>query len=100
MSEIRYRQVVSDQLTIERLPDGSTAILDQRSKNVHSLNASATVVWEACKQGATLAEVRQALEAKAGAPVDEALAQGALAQLHNVSLLETDSPVPAELSAA
>ena len=100
MSEARYSQVISDQLTIERLPDGSTAILDQRTKNVHSLNVSATVVWDACKNGATLAEVRKALELKACAPVDESLAEGALAQLHNVNLVQTDTPVAAELSAA
>ena len=100
MSEIRYRQVVSDQLTIENLPDGSTAILDQRSKNMHSLNSSASVVWNACKEGATLAEIRKALEAKVGAPVDETLAQSAVAQLHGANLIQADAPVPADLSAA
>ncbi len=100
MSEIRYRQVVSDQLTVENLPDGSTAILDQRSKNVHSLNSSASVVWNACKEGATLAQVRKALEAKVGAPVDETLAQSAIAQLHGANLIQSDAPVPADLIAA
>jgi hypothetical protein len=93
MAEIRYLQVVSGQLTIEKLPDGSTAILDQRTKNVHSLNVSATVAWEACKGGATLAEVRRALELRAGAPVNDAIAEGALAQLHHVNLIESDAPV-------
>ncbi|HXP88792.1 MAG TPA: PqqD family protein [Bryobacteraceae bacterium] len=100
MSEIRYLQVVSGQLTIEKLPDGSTAILDQRTKNVHSLNASATVVWEACKGGATLAEVRRALELRAGAPVNEVIAQDALAQLHHVKLIEPDAAVPELRNAA
>ena len=100
MSDIRYTQVVSEQLTIEKLPDGSTAILDRRTKNVHSLNLSATVVWEACKGGATLAEVRRALELRAGAPVDETLAQSALTQLQKVDLIQTDAPVAPELSAA
>jgi hypothetical protein len=100
MSEIRYLQVVSGQLTIEKLPDGSTAILDQRTKNVHSLNVSATVAWEACKQGATLAEVRRTLELRTGVPVDEAIAKGALAQLHRANLIESDAPVPEQLNPA
>ena len=99
MADIRYTQVVSGQLTVEKLPDGSTAILDQRSKNVHSLNVGATVAWEACKAGATLAEVRHALELKAGAAVDETFAQSALAQLQKAELIAVDGPA-AELTAA
>src|SRR5579871_3176845 len=100
MGEIRYLQVASGQLTIETLPDGSTAILDQRTSNVHSLNASATVAWEACKGGATLAEVRRALELRAGVPVDESMAQSALNQLHQVKLIESDGPVPEQVKSA
>jgi hypothetical protein len=100
MAEIRYLQIASGQLTIEKLPDGSTAILDQRTRNVHSLNVSATVAWEACKDGATLAEVRQALELRAGVPVDETFAQSALAQLHQVNLIESNAPVPEQVRSA
>lgn len=100
MADIRYTQVVSGQLTVEKLPDGSTAILDQRSKNVHSLNVGATVAWEACKAGATLADVRRALELRAGAPVDETVALSALSQLHEAKLVDTDAPSAADVSAA
>src|SRR5258708_24651111 len=98
ISEIRYAEVTSADLTVERLPDGSTAVLDQRSKDVHSLNPSATIVWEACSPGATLAEVRKALEAKVGTPVDEAVALNALSQLQNVNLIQTDAPVPESMA--
>ncbi len=99
-SEIRYTQVTSPEIAVEKLPDGTTAVLDQRSKDIHSLNASATVVWEACKQGATLAEVRRALEAHMGTTVDEELALSALTQLSKVSLIHADAPVPAQVTDA
>jgi hypothetical protein len=94
-SEIRHTQVTSTDIVVEKLPDGSTAVLDQRSKDIHSLNSSATAVWEACKRGATLADVRKALEAHMGTTVDEELARSALSQLSKVSLIHSDAPVPA-----
>ena len=58
------------------------------------------MVWEACKEGATLAEVRQALEFRAGAPVGEAVAQSALAQLQSVKLIGTNDPALEQTTAA
>jgi hypothetical protein len=99
-SEIRYTQVTSTDLIVEKLPDGSTAVLDQRSKDVHSLNSSAAMAWEACEQGATLAQVRKALETQAGTPVDEEVALSALAQLRKVNLIRSDAPVPEPMNPA
>ena len=93
-NEIRYTQVVPTEFAVEKLADGTTAVLDRRSMSVHSLNASATVVWEACKQGATLAQVRQALEIQSGKPVDDEIAISALSQLKSVNLITPNSPVP------
>ncbi len=98
-SEIRYTQVISPEISVEKLPDGTTAVLDQRSKDIHSLNSSATVVWEACKQGATLAQVRQALEAHIGTTVDEELAMSALSQLGKVKLIQSNAPAPEAMTA-
>jgi hypothetical protein len=97
MAEFRYTQAASGEFTVEKLPDGSTAILDRRTGSVHSLNASATVAWEACKNGATLAEVRHALELRAGAPIDEALAHSALDQLQKVNLIDSKGIVPEQV---
>jgi len=77
----------------EKLADGSTAIFDQRSKNVHSLNPSATVVWETCAGGATLVQIQAALERRFGAPVDFEVAEHAVAQLRQSGLIESDEPV-------
>jgi PqqD family protein of HPr-rel-A system len=86
-----FRQSGTESLSIERLPDGSTAIVDNRSKSVHSLNPSATLVWEACAEGAAFAEIHAAVEQQAGVAVDAELIRQALAQLQRVNLIESPS---------
>jgi hypothetical protein len=98
VSEIRYAQVASTDLAVEKMGDGTTAVLDRRSMSVHSLNASASVVWEACGRGATLTQVRRALELQCGRPVEEEIAVGALAQLEQVKLIASDSALPAVIN--
>jgi hypothetical protein len=94
VKQTRYTQVALTDLAVEKLVDGSMAVLDYRTMSVHSLNASASVAWEACTQGASLAEVRRALETQGGRPVGEEIALSALAQLQQVKLITTDSAVP------
>jgi hypothetical protein len=91
-----FSQVGVESLSIERLSDGSTAIVDNRVKSVHSLNPSATLVWEACANGATAAQIGKAIEAKSGSPVDAEVVQLALAQLQRANLIESEAPISAE----
>ncbi len=91
-----FSQVGVESLTIERLSDGSTAIVDNRVKSVHSLNPSATLVWDACALGATVAQIREAIEAQSGSPVNDEVIRQALAQLQLANLIESESPVSAE----
>lgn len=91
-----FSQVGVESLTVERLSDGSTAIVDNRVKSVHSLNSSATLVWDACAQGATVAHICEAIEAKSGSPVDAEVIHQALAQLQRANLIESESPISAE----
>ena len=91
-----FSQAGVESLTVERLSDGSTAIVDNRVKSVHSLNPSATLVWDACGQGATIEQIRQAIEAKSGSPVDAEVIHQALAQLQRANLIESESPISAE----
>ncbi len=91
-----FSQAGVESLTIERLSDGSTAIVDNRVKSVHSLNPSATLVWEACARGATVEQIREAIEAQSGSPVDAEVIHQALAQLQRANLIESASPVSAE----
>ncbi len=91
-----FSQVGREALTIERLSDGSTAIVDNRAKSVHSLNPSATLVWDACAQGATVARIQAAIEAKSGFPVETESIHQALAQLQRANLIESDAPMAME----
>jgi len=79
-------------LAVEQLPDGSTAIFDERSKSVHSLNPSATVVWRACASGATLPQIMAALADRFSGPVDAEIANHAIAQLQQSKLIESKTP--------
>lgn len=87
-----FSQVKS--LTIDRLSDGTTAILDNRVKSVHSLNRSATLVWEACANGATMTQIHETVQAKLGYSVEAEMVHQALAQLQRANLIESESPVP------
>jgi hypothetical protein len=98
MSENIFSQIGVEALSAEKLADGSTAIFDQRSKSVHSLNPSSTAVWEACAQGATVADIKKALEAKFGSPVDMDVIRLAIQQLQQVNLIESASPLPMEIA--
>jgi len=95
VSDQVFCQSGTESLSVEKLPDGSTAIVDNRSKSVHSLNPSATLVWEACATGATFAHIRAAVESQTGAPVDSDAIRQALAQLQRVNLIEGPSSLPA-----
>lgn len=94
-SENRYYRAKNDQLLIERLADGSLAICDRRSRCIHSLNASVARVWEACADGATLAEIAAALEGHFGTPVEDEVLHGAISQLQSARLISSDEPLAA-----
>jgi len=87
-----FSQPNSPSLVVEQLPDGSTVIFDERSKSVHSLDPSATVVWRACAAGATLPRIVEALAAHFGAPVNVEVASNAIAQLQQAKLIESGAP--------
>jgi hypothetical protein len=91
VSDQVFCQSGTESLSVGKLSDGSTAIVDNRSKSVHSLNPSATLVWEACAKGATVAHIHAAVENQAGAPVDADAIRQALAQLQRVNLIESSS---------
>jgi len=87
-----FKQSELERLAVEKLPDGSTVIFDERSKSVHSLNPRATVVWRACASGATVPRIMEALADHFGGPVDVEVANHAIAQLQRVNLIESDAP--------
>jgi Coenzyme PQQ synthesis protein D (PqqD) len=94
--ETIYRQSGMESLAAEKLSDGSTAIVDGRSNSVHSLNPTATLVWEACAKGATFARIQAAVESQTGGPVDPEIVRHALTQLERVNLIESAGGFPVE----
>ena len=87
-----FRQIATERLTVEKLTDGSTAIFDDRSKCVHSLNPSATLVWNACAGGATLSQIAATLGQNSG-PSDEQTALQAILQLQKAELVTAEMSI-------
>jgi len=92
VSDQIFHQSGLESLCVEKLADGSTAIVDSRSKSVHSLNTSATLVWEACAKGATFAQIQAFVETRIGTLVEADVIRQALAQLQQANLIESESP--------
>jgi hypothetical protein len=95
--ETSFSQRATAHLWVEKLPDGSMAILDEHSRDMHSLNPSAAAVWEACGNGATLAQVTSAVEQKFGGIGDEAVTDG-LGQLQRAKLVEAAGAASATMT--
>jgi len=96
MQEKVFRQANGDWIQIEKLPDGSMAILDKRSKNLHSLNPSATALWEACAEGATLARITAAVQETYGAAITPEVIREAVTRLQSAHLIESEVSLPLE----
>jgi PqqD family protein of HPr-rel-A system len=86
--EFRVRRIPSENLVIEKLPDGSTAVFDSRSGAVHSLNASAAAAFEACRQSRTVADVARAMSDALDGPVTGDFARAAIWELEAAGLVE------------
>src|SRR5262249_11811979 len=65
-------------------------------KSVHSLNSSATLVWQACAPGATFGQICEFVDGKSGVAADPAIIRQALAQLQRANLIESESPISVE----
>ena len=90
-SEYRVRRIQSTSLVIEKLPDGSTAVLDTRIGTVHSLNSSAAAAFEACRESCTGAALARAMSERLNAPVSEDLASVAVSELLAAGLVVRSS---------
>lgn len=90
-SEYRVQRIQSTSLVIEKLPDGSTAVLDTRIGTVHSLNSSAAAAFEACRESCTGAALARAMSERLNAPVSEDLALAAVSELLAAGLVTRSS---------
>jgi Coenzyme PQQ synthesis protein D (PqqD) len=79
----------SDALVINRLPDGSTVILDAENEAVFALNSTAGAAWDACSNPTTLARVTENMQRSFDPGISEELAEEAILQLHDKKLVTT-----------
>ena len=82
----------SDALVVNKLPDGSTVIVDTGNETVFALNAAAGAAWDACSAPTTLAGVTESMQRSFDPGISEELAEEAILQLHDKKLLKTSGP--------
>ena len=79
----------SSNLVVNRLPDGSTLIVDAVNERVFSLNATAGAVWDACSEPTTLAKVTESMRCSFDGGTTKELAEEAILQLQDKKLVKT-----------
>jgi hypothetical protein len=79
----------SNDLLVNKLPDGSQVILDTKSETVFALNATAGAAWDVCGSPTTLSKVTEDMQRSFDAGVTEELALEAILQLQKQKLVTT-----------
>jgi hypothetical protein len=91
---LEVRQIRPNSFVTEKLPDGSTAVLDTATTTVHSLNLSAAAAFEACRETKTVPQLMQSMGEILGAPVTEEVALAAVSELDMAGLVSCSEPMP------
>ncbi len=86
---MQVERINSDALVVNKLPDGSTVIVDAKNETVFALNATAGAAWDACSDSTTLAGITKSMQRSFNPSIDEELAQEAILQLHDKNLVKT-----------
>jgi hypothetical protein len=84
-------QRARNDFSVNALPDGSRVILDSKGERVYALNATAGAAWDACGSAVTLAEVSISMSKSLQVPVNEEMAEEAIARLQQQNLVTTSS---------
>lgn len=79
----------SDALVVNKLPDGSTVIVDSKHETVLALNATAAAAWDACSGPATLSQITQHMQGSLDPKITEEFAEAAVLQLQEKNLVRT-----------
>jgi hypothetical protein len=79
----------SNDLLIDKLPDGSKVIVDAQSETVFALNATAGAAWDACNRPTTLSQVTEDMQRSLDPRITEELALEAILQLQDRKLVTT-----------
>jgi len=86
---MQVERINSDALVVNKLPDGSTVIVDAKNETVFALNATAGAAWDACDSSTTLAGVTESMQRSFDPEISEELAEEAILQLHGKNLVKT-----------
>jgi hypothetical protein len=91
---MRVERTNSNDLRVDKLPDGSKVIVDQKSETVFALNATAGAAWDACSHPTTLSEVAKDMQRSIDTRITEELALEAILQLQEKKLVTTSGSSP------
>jgi len=83
---------------VEKLPDGSTVVLDTVTKTVHSINQAAAAAFEACRERQTVARLATAMQEILQSPVTEEMALEAVWELQRAGLIACSGSRPPEVA--
>jgi hypothetical protein len=83
-----------DALVVNKLPDGSTVIVDAKNETVFALNATAGAAWEACSDPTTLSGVTERMQHSLDPAITEELAEEAILRLQEQNLVKTSGTQP------
>jgi hypothetical protein len=86
---MQVERMNSNDLIVEKLPDGSKVIVDPDNETVFALNATAGAAWDACDRPTTLAKVAQDMRRSLDPRITEDLALEAILQLQERKLVTT-----------
>jgi hypothetical protein len=84
----------SDALVVNKLPDGSTVIVDGNNETVFALNATAGAAWDACSAPTTLSGVTERMRRSLDLNISEEVAEAAILQLQEQKLVKTSGAQP------
>jgi len=76
-------------LVVEQVGD-ETIVYDHKTKEAHSLNRTASIVWRNCDGQHSVSELAAIVRVDLGIDADESIVQYALDRLYSAQLLETD----------
>lgn len=79
----------SNELLVDKLPDGSRVIVNPQSETVFALNTTAGAAWDACSCPTTLSKVTEDMRRSFDARMTEELALEAISQLEAKKLVTT-----------
>jgi hypothetical protein len=82
-------------LVVESLPEGGLLVMEPEAGRSHTLNAAASVVWQAWSGGERdVAALAARIAAATELPADEGIAHTALARLKDAGLVREEIPQP------